>query len=117
MTQIDNLTNAADQTSILVLPDGTTATLRLRYKPRPGRWYADVGYAPLNFQANGINLTCLPNVLRPWRNILPFGLAFMTADFTDPFDLNDFASGRVAAYLLNAADVAAVEASVIGRPA
>lgn len=117
MTRVDNLTNAADQTSTLILPDNTAATLRLRFRPRTQRWVADVGYTPKNFQLNGLTLTCLPNVLRSFRGVLPFGLAFLTADFTDPFDLQDFASGRVQVFLLNADDVALVETSIIGRPA
>jgi hypothetical protein len=122
MTKIDNLTDAADQTTTLILPDNTAVTLRLRYRARTQRWTADVAYAPLNFKAQGLNVCCFPNIVRFGRNILPFGLAFMTADFTDPFDLNDFASGRVNAYLLDAVDVAAVdvaavEARIIGRPA
>lgn len=116
MTLVDNLTDAADQTTTLILPDNTAATLRLRFRPRTKRWTADVAYAPANFAANGINVCCLPNILRAWRRVIPFGLAFMTADFTDPFQLEDFLSQRVSVYLLTAADVAAVEATVIGRP-
>lgn len=117
MTLVDNLTDAADQTTTLILPDNTAATLRLRYRPRTQRWTADVGYAPKNFQANGINVCALPNILRAWRRILPFGLAFVTPGFlTDPFQLSDFLTGRCSVYLLNADDVAAVESTVIGRP-
>lgn len=122
MTIIDNLTAAADQTTILILPDQTTATLRLRFRPRTQRWTADVGYANVvldgvPFQANGINVCCFPNILNPFRDVLPFGLAFMTADFTDPFQLTDFASGRVKVYLLNPADLVVVKNQIIGRPA
>lgn len=116
MTRVDNLTDAADQTATLILPDNTAATMRLRFHPRTQRWVADVGYATKNFQVNGLNLCCFPNVMRPWREIIPFGLAFMTADFTDPFQLQDFATGRVAVYLLDSSDVASVELDVIGRP-
>jgi hypothetical protein len=122
MTIIDNLTAASDQTTVLVLPDNSTATLRLRFKPRTQRWVADVAYANTGFQLFGLNVCTFPNVLRPWRNVLPFGLAFVTSDGTDPFNVNDFASfgdqpARVTVYLLDAADVAAVEAQVIGpRP-
>lgn len=116
MTLVDNLTDAADQTTTLILPDNTVATLRLRFRPRTGRWTADIGYAATGFQVYGLNVCCLPNVLRPWRRLLPFGLAFMTADFTDPFQLTDFLTGRCSVYLLDAADVAAVEDTVIGRP-
>lgn len=118
MTLVDNLTDAADQTTALILPNNTAATLRLRYRPRTQRWTADVGYATNNFQVNGLNVCTFPNILRPWRRIIPFGLAFVTAGFaTDPFDLNDFLTGRCSVYLLSAEDVAAVEATVIGRPA
>jgi hypothetical protein len=114
MTKIDNLTSSADQTSTLILPDNTYARLRLRYRPRTQRWVADVSYPARSFVAKGINLCCFPNVLRAWRELIPFGLAFMTSDFTDPFDINDFATGRVVAYLLDATDVAAVENTIIG---
>ena len=118
MTFIDNLTDAADQTSTLILPDNTAATLRLRYRPRTTRWVADVGYAPKNFQVNGLNVCCFPNILRPWRRILPFGLAVLTPGLaTDPFNLEDWLTAYATMYLLNAADVQAVETLVIGRPA
>lgn len=116
MTQIDNLTNSSDQVADLILPDNTTAEMRLRFRPRTQRWIADIGYTAANFQVNGLNLCCFPNVLRSWRSLIPFGLAFMTADLTDPFNVNDFASGRVAVYLLNAQDVKLVETEIIGRP-
>lgn len=117
MTRIDNLTNSADQTTTLILPDNTAATLRLRFRARTKRWIADVGYAGKSFQVYGMNVCCFPNIMRSWRDILPFGIAFMTADFTDPFDINDFISGRCQVFLLNSADVAAVENDVIGSPA
>lgn len=118
MTIIDNLTDAADQAATLILPDNTDATLRLRYRPRTQRWVADVGYASKNFQVNGLNVCAYPNILRAWRRTLPFGLAVVTAGYaTDPFDLSDFLTGRATVYLLNAADVAAVETTIIGGPA
>lgn len=117
MTRVDNLTDSSDQATTLILPDNTPVSLRLRFRPRTGRWIADVGYATNNFQVNGLNICCFPNVMRPWREVLPFGIAFMTADFTDPFQLQDFATGRVAVYLLTADDVAQVESTIIGRPA
>ncbi len=117
MRIVDNLTDAADQTTTLILDDNTAATLRLRYKPRTKRWIADVAYAPAGLDMKGMNVCALPNVLRPWRRLIPFGLAFVTPGFlTDPFDINDFLTGRCVVYLLNAEDVKAVESTVIGRP-
>lgn len=123
MTLVDNLTDAADQTTTLILADNTAATLRLRFRPRTQRWVADVGYPTLifngkPFQVNGLNVCALPNILRPWRRLIPFGLAVVTPGFlTDPFQLEDFLTGRATFYLLNADDVAQVESVVIGSPA
>lgn len=118
MRLIDNLTDSADQTTTLILADNTAATLRLRFRPRTQRWVADVGYAPAGLQVYGLNVCSLPNILRPWRRLIPFGLAVMTPGFlTDPFQLEDFLTGRATIYMLDAADVAAVEETIIGRPA
>lgn len=112
---INNLTNFADQVTLLQLPDGSSATMELIYQGAPERWVMNVSYG--DFVANGIGLCCYPNILRQWRNLIPFGLAFVTADQTDPFDISDFSSGRVSVYLLDEADVAAVESDIIGGAA
>ncbi len=111
---VDNLTNAADQLTILILEDGTTVSLELLYNGVTQRWIANVTYGTTTI--NGLGLCCHPNILRQWRNILPFGLSVVTADQTDPFNINDFSSGRVLLYLLTAADVLAVEATLFGAP-
>lgn len=113
-SQITNLTNFADQQTQLQLPDGSTATMRLIYQGTTQRWAMNITYGTLTI--NGINLCTLPNVLRQWSHILPFGLAVVTADQTDPFDINDFATGRVIMYILTQVDVALIEAVVYGGP-
>lgn len=115
MTKIDNLTDFASQVSSLLLPDNTIVTLALKFNAATQRWAASVGYK--DFQVNGINLCTHPNFMRQWRNVVPFGLACMTGDYTDPFNIEDFASGRVSLYLLDAADVLAVEQQVFGAHA
>lgn len=111
-TQLTNLTNFADQLATLQLPDGSSATMELIYQGATERWIMNISYG--SFVANGIGLCCYPNILRQWKEIIPFGLAFVTADQTDPFDINDFSSGRVLVYLLNQDDIAQVESSVFG---
>lgn len=110
--QIDNLTNFADQVTLVQLPDATTVSLELIFNGTTERWTMNVIYGDLTI--DGINLCCLPNVLRQWRNIIPFGLACVTDNQTDPFDINDFSSGRVALFILTAADVAEIESTVYG---
>lgn len=113
-TQISNLTNFANQTTQLQLPDGTIATMQLIYQGAPERWIMNVSYG--TFTASGIGVCTYPNILRQWKEILPFGLAFVTADQTDPFDINDFSTGRVAVYLLDETDIETIESTVFGGP-
>jgi hypothetical protein len=111
---INNLTNFADQLMTLQLADGTNATVELLYNGTTERWTMNVSYAPANFSVNGIGVCCYPNLLRQWRNLLPFGLACTSADQTDPVDVNDFYTGRVSLYVLTATDVQAIEETIFG---
>lgn len=114
MTTIDNLTGFADQQTVLILDSGLTATLELVYNGATERWTMNLNYNGKAY--NGIGICDYPNVLRQWKNILPFGVACATSDQTDPFNINDFATGRVTLYLLTAADVLEIEVSVFGAP-
>lgn len=114
MTLVDNLTNFALQQTVLILEDGTTATLTITYNAATERWVMDLSYN--NTTINGLGLCTYPNIIRQWKNVLPFGIAIVTADQTDPFDINDFADGRAKMYLLNAADVKQVETDVFTAP-
>lgn len=87
---ISNLTAAGVQTSIALLADGSTVTLRFRYRPAIQRWTVDVQRG--TFIANGVGLATNPNLLRLWRNIIPFGMAVSTVDGTDPFMADDLAA-------------------------
>lgn len=111
---ISNLTNFADQTTQLQLTDGTIATMELIYQGAAQRWIANISYG--TFVSDGIGLCCYPNILRQWKQILPFGIACVTADQTDPFDINDFSTGRVSMYLLNSTDIKTIESVVFGGP-
>ena len=114
MTKIDNLTNFAYQQTVLILEDSTSAIVTITFNGATERWTASIEYGSHTF--NGIGLCTHPNILRQWKNILPFGLSIVTADQTDPFDINDFSDGRVSLYLLNEADVQQVETDVYSAP-
>lgn len=115
MTLIDNLTAFAYQQTTIVLADGSSAVLELRYSGAAQRWFLNVTYgAEVHY---GIGLCCHPNILRQWKNVIPFGISCVTTDQTDPFNPNDFATGRVSLYLLDAADVQQVESLIFGAVA
>lgn len=114
MTLIDNLTAFSDQVTNLILPNGTVANVRFKFDGATERWRIDVVHETHTF--NSVGLCCHPNLLRQWRNVIPFGLACVTSDQTDPIRSTDFSVGRVKMYLLNAADVEDVEVTLMGAP-
>lgn len=113
MQQIDNLSDEAMQTTKVVLPDGTELQIDLRYDPALQRWQFSV--LRESFNATGMNLCIHPNILRDWRNVVPFGLACASTDGVDPLYVDDFANGRVSLFVLSAEEVIEIENTIIGR--
>ena len=116
MNKITTLSDDSDQTMGFLLADGSQVQFTFHYKLTVQRWFVDVSYK--TFKAQNIGLSTHPNLLRVWRNTLPFGLLVWTADSTDPFMLEDFVSGRVMLYVLDSTnggtDVADIERQYYG---
>ena len=111
MTWINTLTNSANQSMILKLGTGALVNFSIKYFPNQQGWYYSFNYG--SFTINNRRLVVGANLLRAFRNLLPFGFACLTKDGYEPVYQNDFANGRAQFYLLNAADVQSVEATVI----
>jgi len=121
MTKIDNLSSSASQITRVILTDGSILTLEARYMAAVQRWNVNLSWpgpaaAPLAtpFQINGLNLSHAPNILRPWRDLIPFGLSCVAKDGVDPIDVNDFEQERVQLYILDNDEVLSVEQNVYG---
>jgi len=112
MRSVDNLTSNANQLINFVLDDNTTVVLNLIYFAATQRWMVNVLRG--TFVVNGISVCNYPNILREWRNLIPFGLACQTVDGGDPVNIDDFTNGRAVLYVLSAADVALFEQTVFG---
>lgn len=110
--KVDNITNFSNQALVLQLPDGTTVDVVLIYAAAAERWVMDISYG--NTVVKGVGVCCFPNLLRPWKNILPFGLSCTSNNQTDPFTPNDFSNGRVNLFLLTAEEVVQIEEQVFG---
>jgi len=110
MFLINTLTNNPIQQLTLTGIPTIQIGLTIRFMPRIEQWQMNISYA--GFEADGIPILCSPNLLRQWRNIIPFGLACTNIYFLDPYTLQDFSSLNSSLYLLNSADVAAVEAAL-----
>jgi len=50
-----------------------------------------------------------PNILRNYKNILPFGISIITEDGSEPFLIDDFSTGRVGFFVLNKEEVESFE--------
>lgn len=126
MFQLTQLTIAPNQPATAVLADGTSVFFTFIYRPALQRWTVDVSYPTTGFAEEGRGLAAHANLIRLWRNILPFGLQVATADGTDPFLASDLdnsgGAARVKVLVLDSTggltDVQNVEAAVfaVGAP-
>lgn len=107
MVSIDNISNDASQITVPVLSDGTRITLTLNYLPTIQRWGMEIAYG--DFSVKSIILCNHPNIMRSWRNLIPFGIGCSTLDGADPFNIDDFSSGRATLYVLDSTDVSNIE--------
>lgn len=115
MNKIDNLSDGADQLTTLQMPDGSIGTIELYYRGASQRWVFDFTHPQFpNGAIQGQMLCVHPNILRNFKNILDFGMAVVSTDGQDPAFIEDFVNGRVSLFILDAADVAAVEADAYG---
>lgn len=118
MVLIDNLSDAADQVTTIQLYDGSTATLELIYLGTIQRWIYNITHPAFpNGAVNGQMLCVHPNILRQFKNLLPFGLSVVSATGNDPVNIEDFANGSILLYLLDAADMLTIEQTFFGAQA
>lgn len=111
MKLIDRINDSAIQKITLLTEDtGERITCTLRYMPTQLSWIMDIIYG--DFVLNGVSVVSGLNILRNYKNILPFGVSITTTDGFDPYYLQDFQSGRAKFYLLSQSDVESVEASI-----
>lgn len=99
MIAITNLSADAHQKTTVLLADNTSVVVTLDFHPATQRWV--VGVSRAEFTVKGIPLCVHPNLLRSFRQVASFGLACVSADGVDPFDINDFESGRVTLSVLD----------------
>lgn len=108
MLYINKITNDASQQLTLTGIPGIQVGLTLQYMPRVQRWVMGVTYG--DFSAQGIAVTTSLNLLRQFKNNIPFGLSCIRVDGLDPYAIDDFQDQVANLYLLDADDVATIEA-------
>ena len=115
MQIVTGINDNPSQVFSLSIPDGTTATFTLSYRPNQKGWYYDMSWDGKNpsFQLNGCRLTVFPNILRQFKNQLTFGIACLTTDGYEPMNLEDFNTKYANLYILTQAEVENIETSII----
>jgi hypothetical protein len=108
MLYVNKITDDPDQQITLIGEAGQQISFNLYFDPTQNGWFADISWG--TWQVTGFQILVGPNVWRQWKNIITFGLMVTSSDGYDPAYIEDFASGRIQLYLLNASDVQAVEA-------
>ena len=113
MNQVTGITDSPSQVFTLPIQDGSNAVVTLTYRPQQFGWFFDLVWNgnSSTFTVKGMRLTTFPNVLRQYRNQLPFGLWCAVDGDAEPTSQADFLSGRAKLYLLSPGDVAALEAA------
>lgn len=120
MIQLTTLNDSPNQETTVQLADGSVVTLRFIYRPSVQRWSVDVEHESIapGGKIDGKGLCTHPNLLRQWRNTIPFGLSVISTDQQDPVSLQDFVSGRITVYVLDQSagntDVTDIEENVFG---
>lgn len=113
MIEVTTLTGYPNQIHKLLLENRETADFRLYFYARQYSWYYDITYKDITIKGSKVVLT--PNSLRQFKNILPFGLAFYSDSFVEPFKLDDFVSGRIKMGILNKDEVQEIESEIYNR--
>lgn len=107
MQQVTAITDDPIQTLGIILPDGSVVQMTLQYVPAQQGWFYSLSYGA--FQANLMRIVNSPNMLRRFRNIIPFGLAVTVSDGYEAINQSDFVSGRATMYSLDQSDIKSVE--------
>ena len=112
MIKITEINNDAKQQLTLVTEDGFEIKFLIEFRPTQTGWFFNLTHNDLTI--NGVRLCHFPNVLRQWKNIIPFGIACVVTDSGEPYYIDDFSSERVAIYLLTESEVEEIEEDIFG---
>ncbi len=99
MLLIQRISSYPLQRQRLVLPDGTTVSLTLYFRPMQFGWFInELIYG--DFLLQGMRITNSPNMLIQFQNQIPFGLACYSTNNREPSLQDDFVSGASKLYIL-----------------
>lgn len=113
MFQIQNITSYAHQGKSLVLPDGTRVEIDIQFFPLRKCWVIK-RLAYQDFILQSYKLVAGTNLLRQFKNIIPFGLAVFSPEGRDPQFEQDFSEGTHKVFILTQEEVELYEDKLSG---
>lgn len=113
MNIITTLTDYPNQRHTIPLTNGESADFHLYFSEREMSWYYDITYNEITI--NGSKVVLSPNSLRQFKNTMPFGIAFYTDGYVEPFKVDDFATGRIKMAILDKEEVQEIEEDVYNQ--
>lgn len=109
MYKINSLGSEPKQQVTVILADGSRLPLYFEYRANQLGWFFGFEYNGIQYQ--NIRLTTSYNILRGYKNWMPFGIRCDTLDGLEPMDINDFSSGYASLYILTKEDVNTTEST------
>jgi len=113
MRQLTEITDDPKQTFDVITEDNQNFELGLEYSDQQQGWFFSIIFG--NLSINGMRLTTSPNILRQYKNILPFGISIAVDDLSEPFLIDDFITERVKAFLLTPEEVEGIEEDIYNQ--
>jgi hypothetical protein len=112
---IQQITRDPLQKQTLILPDGTSLSMTIYFMPMQYGWFI-TSLIYKSFTLNGLRITVSPNMLRQFKNQIPFGLAcYANSEKREPTQQQDFSSGAFSLFLLDRSEVTAFEEILSGN--
>ena len=118
MYQVQQITSDSTQTMNLLLPDGTSINMTINFKPMMLGWFIQsLTYVKgtISFSLSGLRVSNSPNMLRQWKNIIPFGMACASTANREPSLQQDLSSGASKLYVLTPGEVEQFEELINGN--
>ena len=110
--QITEITNEPKQKHLLDVEGYERATLYLEFKSNQNAWFFGLEWQ--DFAIYNTLLVKSYNILRQFKNQLPFGIGIYTASGQDPMTDDAFSGGDAKFYFLTSDDVEEIEDGLYG---
>ena len=109
MRLIREITQEPRQKHTVPIDGYDPVVLILEYKESQSGWFMSLSWGE-SFAINNMRVQTAENILRQWRNVLPFGIMVLTKNKQDPMLIDDFESANAELFFMTQDEVTLVEA-------